>query len=80
MSDVTIEQEIISEVNQLDSEYKRRVLEYARSLKRPRGISGKEFIARTRDIYIPPAELDAMKQAIEEDCERIDLDDGEISP
>lgn len=75
MSDMTLEQEIMSEIHKLDAEYKRRVLEYARSLITPRGISGKEFIARTRNIAISPADLETMRLAIEEDCEGIDEDE-----
>lgn len=78
MPDMTLEQEILEIVQRMTPEQQRRALEYARSLSRPRGISGKEFIARTRDISISADDLEAMKQAIEEDCERIDSDEWEF--
>jgi hypothetical protein len=72
MAATTIEQEIIEAIQKLDSENQRRVLEYARSLRRPKGISGKEFLERTKDIHISPEDLDLMQKAIEEEFERVD--------
>lgn len=78
MGDTTLEQEILEVVRKMTPEQQRRSLEYARSLSRPRGISGKEFIARTRDISISSDDLEIMKQAIEEDAERVDRDEWEF--
>jgi hypothetical protein len=67
MSDKTLEQEIMEAVQRLDTTRKRQVLDYARDLTaRPKGISGKEFLERTRDIHIDPADLKLMEEAIEE--------------
>ncbi len=71
--------EIMEVVHNMSPEMKRKTLEYVRSVKPIQGISGKTFIERTRDINIPPDELELMKQAIEEDCERIDTDEWSIS-
>ena len=79
MSDITLEQEIVEGVHRMPLEMQRKLLEYARSLKPVQGISGKTFIERTRDISIPLSELEAMKQAIEEDSERVDEDERTIS-
>ena len=72
MSDMTLEQEIIEAVHKLTNEQKRELLEHAHRLTQPKGISGKEFMERTKDIHIAPQDLKAMQQAIEEWCERID--------
>ncbi len=79
MADVSYEQEIVEAVQRLDTEHQRRVLEFVKSLKSPKGISGKEFLERTRDIQIDPADLEIIARAIEEDCERIEPDEWEIS-
>jgi hypothetical protein len=38
-----------------------------------KGISGREYLERTKYIHISPDDLERMRQAIE-DCERIDWD------
>jgi hypothetical protein len=63
----TYEQELLEEARRLDPEQRRRVLAYARALRtRPKGLSGKEFLARTKDIHIEADDLKRMEQAIEE--------------
>lgn len=68
------EQEILDQIRALDEEGQRRVLEFARSLRHPKGISGKEFLRRTQGMNADPADLDFMEKAIEEEFERVDLD------
>jgi hypothetical protein len=71
---MTYEQEIIEQIRLLDVEERRRVLEFARSLRYPKGISGKEFLERTKDIRFD----DDMIKAIEEGFETID-DDPDVN-
>jgi hypothetical protein len=54
----------------MNAEQQRQVLEFTRSLKRPQGVSGKEFLERTKDIHIDPVDLKLMQEAIEEAFER----------
>ena len=67
-----VEQEIIERISKLDAEKKSRVLEFVRSLSLPQGIPGEDLIARAHQVNFEPADLEDMKQAIEEGCERIE--------
>jgi exoribonuclease R len=71
----SIAEEITEAVNNLPPELQKKVLEYARGLEppTPQGISGKELLRIMENITISPEDLKAMADAIEEDCERIDL-------
>jgi hypothetical protein len=74
MTDMTItfEQELLEAARQLDKEGQRRILAYARALRtRPKGLSGQEFLERTKDIHIDPDDLRRMEQAIEEAFEQV---------
>ena len=73
-----IEQEIIERVSKLDTEKQQRVLEFVRSLDAPQGIRGEDLIARAHKVNFDPADLEQMKQAIEEGCERIESEAGDI--
>ncbi len=76
----TVAQRIAVEMEDLSEEELRRVLEFTRSLHRPKGISGKEFLERTRDIRISSTDLELMRQAIEDEFEKVDLNDWDLSP
>ncbi len=78
MSNRVLEQELIEQVRRLDEEQQRRVLEFAQRLKRRKGTPGRLFLELTRDIKFHPDDLDVIERAIEEDCERIDLDDWDL--
>lgn len=71
----TLERELHEIGERLPEPKQREVVEYARSLAkpRPRGVSGKEFLALTGTIE--PDDIELMKQAIEEGCERVDPDE-----
>lgn len=71
MAATTYEQQILEQIREMNEEQQREVLAFARSMKRPKGISGKEFIERTKDIRIDPEDLKLMQDAIEEWCERV---------
>lgn len=73
-----IEQEIIERVSQMDIEKQKRVLEFVRSLGHPQGIPGEDLVARAHQINFDPADLEEMKRAIEEGCERIESEAGNV--
>ena len=77
MVNLSLEKELHQQLKSLPEPKQRQVLEYARSLAsapvRPRGVTGKEFLAMTGTIE--PDDIELMKQAIEEGCERVDLDE-----
>ena len=70
----SVTDEVVEELGRLGEGERRRVLEYARSLSRvpPKGVSGeallKHFGAWSEE------EADAIAEAIEEGCERVNLD------
>ncbi len=72
------EQEILDQIRTLDLEAQRQVLEFARSLSHPQGISGKEFLKRTQGMHPDLADLAMMEQAIEAEFERIDPDEWDL--
>jgi hypothetical protein len=69
-----VERQLIEQLNRLDPSQQQRVLDFARELAtatRPQGVPAsklKQFAG-----LIPKEDLAEMKRAIEEDCERIDL-------
>jgi hypothetical protein len=73
-----VEQEIIRIVRQLDPARQQQVLDFIHRLERPRGIPGEELVARARQVSFDPADLETMRQAIEEECERIDWDEWDL--
>jgi hypothetical protein len=73
MTALSLEQQILEQFRNLDSDQQQQVLDFIHHLKRhPPGEPGWLFLERTRDIYIPDEDLEAIKRAIEEDCEGID--------
>jgi hypothetical protein len=76
----TLEAEIREQLNQLPVEQQRWILEFARSLvaARVRGVPGKTLLRFAGAINTD--DLTAMKQAIEEGCEQVSLNDvlGEL--
>lgn len=70
MADVV--SEVIEQLRGLPDDLKRKVLEFVRTLKRPDhdGVSGRALVAFAG--VIPPEDLEAIRRAIEEGCERVD--------
>ena len=75
MSDSTIKQAIIEQLDHMPYEVQHKVLDYAQSLVPypPKGTSGKLLLRfsgsiKTEDIIV-------MTQAIEEGCEQVDIDE-----
>jgi hypothetical protein len=71
----TLESEIREQLDQLPPRQQRQVLEFARSLvaTQIRGVPGKDLLHFAGSI--DAEDLNAMKQAIDEGCEKIDLNE-----
>jgi hypothetical protein len=73
MIDTEVQTELLKQLEELSVSNQLSVLEFARSLRQPlRGTPGKEFLELCGTL--PAADAEEMMRAIEEDCERIDLD------
>ena len=73
MTDQMYERELLEQVNKLDDDRQRRLLNYARLLANVpqiHGESGRHLIASAG--MFGEQDLDDMQRAIEDDCERID--------
>lgn len=66
----TLKDEIIEQVERLEAPQQRQVLDFARGLDTPRGTPGRELLHFAGSIS--PADLDAISQAIEEGCEKVE--------
>jgi hypothetical protein len=75
MVDAAIEHELSNCLGQLPVEQQRQVLEFARTLATPplQGVRGSDLLQFAGTI--DESDLDAMSQAIEDGCERIDADE-----
>jgi hypothetical protein len=65
--------EIEAELNSLDPDAQRRVLEYVRSLSRTRRSGGRHVAGFAGAI--PADDLQLMQAAIESGCEQVDLNE-----
>jgi hypothetical protein len=73
MSERTLQNELLDQLNGLPLEKQRQVLNFARSLAEPKGRPGKEML-----LYggaIDAEDLNAMTKAIEDRCEQIIADE-----
>ena len=66
----TIRDQIIEQVDRLDGPRRLQVLNFARRLAAPAGTPGQNLLHFAGSI--PRADLEAMSQAIEEGCEKVD--------
>ena len=66
----TLKDEIIEQVDRLDSPEQLKVLDFARRLNGPAGTPGQNLMRFTG--LIDAVDLDAMSHAIQEGCEKID--------
>ncbi len=75
MLNSTVKKDIINQIGRLDYEHQRRVLDFARALAvtGPRGVPGKQLLSFAGSI--PPDDLEVMKKAIEDGCEKADLNE-----
>ena len=74
MSDLIIN-EVVQQLRTLPNNLQKEVLVFTRQLKRPAriGIPGKNLLQFAG--VVPHEDLDTMRQAIESDCNRVDLDE-----
>lgn len=75
MNDPAIQQEILGELGKLDLVEQKRVLDFARALvtRELKGIPGKDLL-RFAGAFAQE-DLKEMARIIEEDCERVDLNE-----
>jgi hypothetical protein len=66
----TLKDEIIEQVELLESPQQRKVLDFARGLRTPAGTPGRELLRFTHSI--DPADLEMISQAIQESCDKIE--------
>jgi hypothetical protein len=71
----SLEQELLDQVSQMGAEQQRRVLDFARSLAtvERRGVCGKDLLQFAGTIEADDLRL--MVEAIQEDCEKVDLNE-----
>ncbi|MBU1181959.1 MAG: hypothetical protein KKF00_07330 [Proteobacteria bacterium] len=70
-----ITEEISNKLQEMSNEQHQQVLEFVRSLvnSKQTGVSGKTLLSFAGKI--PPGELELMKQAIEEGCEKVNTNE-----
>jgi hypothetical protein len=66
----TVKEQIIEQVDRLDDPQRRLVLGFARQLTAPAGTPGRNLMSFVGSI--DPADLEAMAEAIQEGCEKIE--------
>ncbi len=66
----TVKDEIIEQIERLDDRERRQVLEFTRRLASSPAVPGRDLLRFAGSI--PPSELEAMTQAIQEGCEKVE--------
>lgn len=66
----TLKDEIIEQVDRLEADEQRRVLDFARGLRTPAGTPGRELLRFAGSF--DRSDLEAMSQAIQEGCEKVE--------
>ncbi|MBN2464847.1 hypothetical protein JXD38_04400 [candidate division WOR-3 bacterium] len=69
----TLKQEICERIDALPPEDQRKVLDLARTLaeRKTAGVKGRDLLPFTKGF--PKEDVETMRVAVEEDCERVDL-------
>jgi hypothetical protein len=75
---LSVKEKIINQLDRMTSEQQKKMLEFANGLTRSPGTPGDVLVALMEKIQIDPADLEEMSRAIEEECERIDLDGWDL--
>jgi len=73
MSEHTLQRELLDQLNGLPLEKQRQILDFARSLARPKGKPGTEVLLFGGAI--DAEDLSAMTEAIEDGCEQVNADE-----
>jgi hypothetical protein len=73
MTSTALKQEVSEKLDSLPPEDQRRVLDLARALagRKVSGVKGKDLLPFTKGFS--KEDLEIMGQAVEEDCEKVDL-------
>ena len=79
MANISVEREILDQIHSLSEKDQKRVLEFARSLVRNelKGVAGKKLLRFAGTIGME--DLRKMAKAIDEDCERVNPSEWQIS-
>ncbi len=77
---VAMEQELLEQFKKLDTAQKKQVLDFVHRLTQPRGELVRDIVRHASELDFPREDLEAMKQYIEEEFERIDWDDWNNPP
>jgi len=72
MATPSIKEQLLNEFEKLSPEQQQQTLDFARSLKRPRGVPARSLLKYAGRIQ--PDDIKRMEEAIE-DCEKIDLNE-----
>ncbi|MEQ8222682.1 MAG: hypothetical protein ABRQ37_10305 [Candidatus Eremiobacterota bacterium] len=73
MVQLTVKEEIIRQIENLPVEFQIQVLNYARTLIIPCGVPGKDLLPFAGTIEV--SDLNTMKYAIDNDCEKVDINE-----
>jgi len=73
MVNQSMQKEILDQLDKLHIEQQRQVLDFARTLAGPVGKHGKELLHFAGDINLEDLKL--MSQAIEQDCEQVNVNE-----
>ena len=73
MVNQSIQKEIINQLDKLPIEQQIQVLDFARTLAKPVGRPGKDLLNFAGEINLD--DLSLMNQAIEQDCEQVNIND-----
>jgi len=73
MTNAALKQEINKELDSLPPDDQRKVLDFTRALteRKATGVKGQDILPFT--LGFSPEDLEFLRQAVEEDCEKVDL-------
>ena len=77
MNSIPIKEQILQEVEKLNPQQQKQLLQVARQMQQstlPLGTPGEVLLADLERYHFEPGELDEMMRVIEEETERIDWD------
>jgi len=75
-----ISKQLMEELERLNAQQQEQVLRYARELRTglPPAPTGAELLSRLRGMSFPSEDLAEIQQAIEEGCEKVDMDEWDL--
>ena len=74
MPDIPIDKRLLEQLRKLKADEQQQVLDFIGGMQdsSPKGMPGNLLLEWAQELDFDPADLDEMKQAIEEGCEGID--------